>query len=165
MKRTAYPPYIQVTNNKSLCSGSVTIRSLFEDYLFRPTYPIVTVDLTSAGVTFDQRASNGLDLKWDIPIFVQDLATSEKNLIWLRKDGSICNTGKNRFRPNVNSTYVFNAEGASFVRVDYSNEGWSRLITNAALIDTTTQYAMVLDLMSGRINKYLTSRIYKLAVQ
>jgi alpha-tubulin suppressor-like RCC1 family protein len=139
-----------VAKNKFLC-GSITIRNFIEDYLFRSAYPILQIEPTPVRVHFDQRSSDGSDLKWNIPIFVRNLATSENELLWLRKDGSLCNNGTNRFRPDLNSTYSYNTKGRAFIRVEYLGDGWSKLIEKAAIIDPTTQYTILMGLLSGKV--------------
>lgn len=125
-----------------------------EDYLFRPAYPILQVNLLPTRFDFQQRASDNSNQKWDIPVFMQNLDTNDKELIWLRKDGSLCNSGPTQgFRPSPYDTHVFNVKGQALLRVEYANELWSKLIEKAAFIDSTTQYTLVLDLLSGKISK------------
>jgi hypothetical protein len=123
-----------------------------EDYLTRPFYPILQINRFDGHLDFQQRASDNSDVKWDIPMFVRNLNAGRDSVIWLKKDGSLCSSEKDPFQTLTNDTFVFNVGGKSFSRLEYGAELWPKLIEKASLIDSVTQYSMVLDLLSGRVD-------------
>ncbi|KAI6212951.1 hypothetical protein M3Y94_00090600 [Aphelenchoides besseyi] len=82
----------KVMKNESLC-GEITARSFLEDLLLRSGYPIVDVQLSSTGYSFKQRASDGSNRRWNVPLLIREL-NGNKLILWLKKDGTICNKGK-----------------------------------------------------------------------
>ncbi|KAI6185552.1 hypothetical protein M3Y98_00036400 [Aphelenchoides besseyi] len=137
----------KVIKNESLCDG-ITIRSFLEDLLLRSGYPIVDVQHSSNGYSFKQRASDGSNRRWNVPLLIRK-SSGNKLVLWLKKDGSLCNKGIKQ-RLQADKTYVFNYMGRGFLRFNYDDEAREKLLDSISLMDQTTQYALIVDILNQK---------------
>ncbi|KAI6177824.1 putative aminopeptidase-2 [Aphelenchoides bicaudatus] len=132
----------QATNNKALC-GSLTIRTVLNDFFLRPHYPVVDISIKNNKYTFHQHSSNPND-KWNLPIFVFDPRIQKSQLIWLLGDSSVCSSNGFKLDPSVN--YVFNYRGFSYARIRPSDVLVKALLSlNTSKIDQVTQLSLYYD--------------------
>ncbi|KAI6230047.1 Aminopeptidase Q [Aphelenchoides fujianensis] len=119
------------------------------DALFRSGYPVVSVHFLPHMLAFRQAASDGSEKKWNVPLFIQEVNTTDERLVWLNKDGSLCTKG-GKWRPEPAGSFVFNQHGRTFARFAFDDEVRGRLLTAIPSVDPASQYAIINDLLDEK---------------
>uniref|UniRef100_A0A1I7SDK5 Aminopeptidase n=1 Tax=Bursaphelenchus xylophilus TaxID=6326 RepID=A0A1I7SDK5_BURXY len=118
--------WVQARGNNTLC-GPITFTEYANDLFLRPGVPEVFINYRDCQFEISQRADKR-GQKWNVPIFVLDLKTNTEHLLWLQKDGQICNQDDFRLAPD--GEYIFNNEGKGFAEFLFSRTLMSKWIKN-----------------------------------
>jgi len=116
----------QALDNQPLC-GDLKIREFLEDFFLQAYYPNVKVAIQNKEFVFKQTsAKEGNKNKWNVPLFVSDLAENKKiDVLWLLKNNSLCSKTL-KLPLDSKKQYNFNTNERSFAQVEVASEIWEQ---------------------------------------
>ncbi|CAD5214726.1 unnamed protein product [Bursaphelenchus okinawaensis] len=103
---------------QTACHGEVDFHEFTHDFLGQADHPVVYIDLVEDVFTFNVSATS-TDNKWTLPLHIWDAETGDIEMIWIKKDGSICKPNK-AFSLRNTRLLVFNPEATDFVSIHLS---------------------------------------------
>ncbi|MFH4976622.1 hypothetical protein AB6A40_003331 [Gnathostoma spinigerum] len=121
-------------NIKDWCGRPLNVTKFLDPWMLQKGFPLVTVTnnqlmgdavYTQEPFIMQQLDKNPYEYKWPIPFFVKDYKTGKDNLNWIIPDYYKC---KRSAESNAVHWYKGNAKLRSFVRVQYDDIGYTRLI-------------------------------------
>lgn len=118
------------------------------DFLLKSRYPVVTVSFNTYydRYQFTQHSSLKKDYRtrWNVPLFVMNVNTQSKHVIWFQKNSDLCSS--DNFQLDPKATYIFNYGAFTYGRVKYSDALLAKMQSiDTTRIDAPSQLGMFLD--------------------
>uniref|UniRef100_A0A1I7SGY1 Peptidase_M1 domain-containing protein n=1 Tax=Bursaphelenchus xylophilus TaxID=6326 RepID=A0A1I7SGY1_BURXY len=103
---------------QTICDGQISFEEFVDDFLTQTDHPVVYIDLVEDVYTFNVSATSSNN-KWILPLHIWDSESERTELIWIKKDGTLCKPNK-AFSLRNTRLLVFNPESSDFVAIHLS---------------------------------------------